>query len=60
MSASDAIWRAAYLAEHGGDPEACMYCGLEARTLREWDAGAACSRCGGTLDVPPPLPRKAS
>jgi len=35
---------------------ACMYCGLEARPVSEWLAGARCTRCGGTADHPPMLP----
>lgn len=48
----------------GGQPPAqppqdmdCLYCGLPgtSRPLAEWEAGAACVKCGGTLDRPPPL-----
>ena len=36
-------------------PQECLYCGLTTRPVSEWAAGAACTRCHGTLDRPPPL-----
>ncbi len=41
------------IAEHGGEPRECGYCGLETRTVAEWIGGAECTRCHGTWDRQP-------
>ena len=52
--AEEAAFEAREIAEHGDEPMACGYCGLETRTVREWIEGAECTRCHGTWDQQPP------